>query len=88
MGNKTFLLKSELEIWSKVLPVVFVVIYTLSITFGLTISLTNPSYASSIISPLYEEIKKSPMTKLCNDIFEIATGTKQGNLFYLFNLVS
>ena len=88
MVSKAFLLKAELEIWSKVLPIVFMVIYTLSIAFGLTISLTNPSYASSIVTPLYEEIKESPMTKLCNDLYKATTGTEHGNAFYLFNLVS
>ncbi len=87
MEGKIFL-RAELEIWSKVLPIAFMVIYTLSIAFGLTISLTNPSYASSVISPLYEEIKESPMTRLCNDLFNVVTGSKQGNAFYLFNLVS
>ena len=88
MEGKVFFLKAELEIWSKVLPIVFMIIYTLSIAFGLTISLTNPSYASSIVTPLYEEIKESPMTKLCDDLFKTATGAKEGNVFYLFNLVS
>jgi len=88
LNRGALFLKAELEIWSKVLPIVFMVIYVLSIAFGFSISITNPSYASSIVTPLYEEVKESPMTKLCSNLYDTVRGVSQGNSFYLFNIVS